>query len=574
MLNLSQRYLVTTPIITSLALLGNSVTVKSVSANELNATESTIQQINQYNKNQPMEQLNSVNQLRDVYPTDWAYQALRSLVERYECLVGYPDRTYRGNRATSRYEFASGLNSCVKKIESLIALSGAVIREDLEILKRLMKEFENELAMLGARVDNLEGRVAFLEDHQFSTTTKLKGEVIMAFVAVGDAEVKEDQRYRGLSSEDDAEDSDIQSTLSDRVRLTLDSSFTGKDLLRVRLAAGNIPDLGKAIGTDMARLNFQQNTDNDVILDRAYYKAPLADFATFWVGTAVPPQDIYDTVNPFLGQDAEGALARVNRYNPFIYRQPGDTGIGLKFDVTDWFDITASYLAANGSDPSSGNGLFNGTYSTGVQFGFNPFDGLDLAVAYMHSYFAEGESNLTGSTGSNFTSTVSRQISEEFLNPDGSRKGGFRGARDPFSGAATSSENVGLQASWMIGDFMNIAGWVGWSFAKGHSHDSTGMNRKGDNADLFTWNINFSFLDLLKEGAILSIAGGQIPRVTNVDGTFGRDRQQPWIVEGQYKFPLNDNISITPGLYAIFRGNSNIEGENAIVGLIRTVFKF
>ena len=45
-----------------------------------------------------LAQINSVSSLSDVQ-TDWAYEALRSLVERYGCIVGYPDQTYRGNRA-------------------------------------------------------------------------------------------------------------------------------------------------------------------------------------------------------------------------------------------------------------------------------------------------------------------------------------------------------------------------------------------------------------------------------------------------------------------------------------------
>jgi len=61
---------------------------------------------------EPFAQVNSVSQLSDVKPTDWAFQALQSLVERYGCIAGYPDGTYRGNRAMTRYEFAAGLNSC------------------------------------------------------------------------------------------------------------------------------------------------------------------------------------------------------------------------------------------------------------------------------------------------------------------------------------------------------------------------------------------------------------------------------------------------------------------------------
>ena len=42
-------------------------------------------------------------------------------------------------------------------------------------LRRLLKEFETELAILKGRVDGLEARVGELEATQFSTTTKLKG---------------------------------------------------------------------------------------------------------------------------------------------------------------------------------------------------------------------------------------------------------------------------------------------------------------------------------------------------------------------------------------------------------------
>ncbi|NES87212.1 MAG: S-layer homology domain-containing protein, partial [Moorea sp. SIO2B7] len=56
-----------------------------------------------------MEQVNKVYQLRDVQPTDWAFEALRNLVERYGCIAGYPNGTFRGNRALSRSEFAAGL---------------------------------------------------------------------------------------------------------------------------------------------------------------------------------------------------------------------------------------------------------------------------------------------------------------------------------------------------------------------------------------------------------------------------------------------------------------------------------
>jgi hypothetical protein len=145
------------------------------------STSDMLQQIESYStEGSTRAQFTGASKFSDVSPGDWAFQALDDLVRRYDCLKGYPNGTYRGNRALTRYEFAAGLNACLQQIERLIAETTAdfVTREELETLRRLMQEFEAELATLGTRVDNLEGRVAFLEDNQFSTTTKLVGEVI------------------------------------------------------------------------------------------------------------------------------------------------------------------------------------------------------------------------------------------------------------------------------------------------------------------------------------------------------------------------------------------------------------
>ena len=90
-----------------------------------------------------MAQVTSVSQFSDVQPTDWAFQALQSLVERYGCIAGYPNGTYRGNRAMTRYEFAAGLNACLDRVNELIAAAtrDLLTREDLITLQRLQSEF-------------------------------------------------------------------------------------------------------------------------------------------------------------------------------------------------------------------------------------------------------------------------------------------------------------------------------------------------------------------------------------------------------------------------------------------------
>ena len=119
-----------------------------------------------------LDQVTSVTQFSDVVPTDWAYQALANLVETYGCVAGYPNGTFRGNRAMTRYEAAALLNACLDRIT-----------EVTDELRRLLKEFETELAILKGRVDGLEARVGELEATQFSTTTKLKGQATWVFGA-------------------------------------------------------------------------------------------------------------------------------------------------------------------------------------------------------------------------------------------------------------------------------------------------------------------------------------------------------------------------------------------------------
>ena len=62
------------------------------------------------------EQVTSISQFSDVKPTDWAYQALSNLVDRYGCVAGYPSGTFKGGQAMTRYEAAALLNACLDRV--------------------------------------------------------------------------------------------------------------------------------------------------------------------------------------------------------------------------------------------------------------------------------------------------------------------------------------------------------------------------------------------------------------------------------------------------------------------------
>uniref|UniRef100_UPI0039A66C7C iron uptake porin n=1 Tax=Nostoc piscinale TaxID=224012 RepID=UPI0039A66C7C len=212
-------------------LAASLLAANSALAGEANEQITTVAQLTQ--QNDSMGQVTSVSQFSDVQPTDWAFQALQSLVERYGCIAGYPNGTYRGNRALTRYEFAAGLNACLDRVNELIATatSDLVTKEDLATLQRLQEEFSAELATLRGRVDALEARTSELEANQFSTTTKLVGEAIFALAApFGDERAVTNGLGNGAPI-----DSNV--IFANRVRLNLYSSFTGSDRLQIRLQA-------------------------------------------------------------------------------------------------------------------------------------------------------------------------------------------------------------------------------------------------------------------------------------------------------------------------------------------------
>lgn len=506
----------------SLSVVGSALLTNSMAMAQ---TESVVS-----NDLSSISQVTEVNQLRDIAPTDWAYEALRSLVDRYGCITGYPNQTYRGDQALSRYEFAAGLNACLNQIERLVASSESVVREDLELINRLTQEFATELATIGTRIDDLEGRTAFLEDNQFSTTTKLKGEAIFAVVdTFGD----------GLGTNDN---DPTQTTFSDRIRLNLDSSFYGKDRLRVRLEAGNIARLDRATGFDNTRLGFDANNGNNIRITDAYYRFPLAqDRVLAFVGaSSLDTDDILAVLNPALSSSGSGALSRFSRRNPIILRGVEGSGIGAKIKITDRVTLSGLYLTDDASDPDRGEGLFNGSFSTGGQLQFTPSDRLDLAFSYVYEYQTANDVNLTGSTGSNL-------------------------AQAPFGEVTTRTHQLGLDAVWELRENIKIAGWAGGSFA----NEAIG----NDKAIIYTAAINLAFLDLGKEGAVLGISGGIPPSLVKNEGG-AEDRDPSYLLEVLYKLPMNNNIALTPGAYIIFNPDGDRDNETQVVGVLRTTFKF
>ena len=477
-----------------------------------------------------MSQVTSVSQLSDVRPTDWAFQALQSLVERYSCIVGYPDGTYRGNRALTRYEFAAGVNACLDKITELIGSTGNLVtRDDLAILQRLQEEFAAELATLRGRVDGLEARTAELEANQFSTTTKLAGEAIFA---VSDTFVGD-----GIDFDDDQDDT--VTNLGYRVRLNFNTSFTGRDLLRTRLQALNVPNYGTATGTNMARLAFDGNDNSQFTLDELYYRFPIGGATVFVGPKGLDLDEIADVVTPF-NSTGTGAISRFGVRNPAVFRGPQGAGASLTFNLGS-LRATAGYLAGDSDapNPAEGRGVFNGSFSALGQIGFfsRPFD---LAFTYTHKYNRTGDVGIMGGTGSSL-------------------------ANRPFGQATTQADNYGVQVNFKPSSRFQIGGWYGYTKAEQ-------LRGGGNDATIQNGAITLALADFGRQGNLLGFVFGVPPKVTESD--VARNRNTSYHLEGFYRFQVNDFISVTPGVYVIMNPEHDDRNDDIWVGLLRTTFSF
>lgn len=527
-------------------------------------------------------QVTSVSQLSDVQATDWAYQALQSLVERYGCIAGYPNGTFRGNRAATRYELAAALNACLDQISDRFAT-----KEDLEAVKALQEEFKAELATLKGRADSLEARAAVLEAQQFSTTTKLVGEAIFQGVQIGGGNSPVPSTF----AQGDLGRKGDNFTFNYRATLSFLTSFTGKDLLITSLQQGNfqtfeskstafgirqdtsVGGFSGLLGTEVA-----QASEDNVGLFYLGYRFPfLKDRGTFYA-TAVGGElsDFVDTLNPNLDSAGQGALSAFGLRNP-IYRQlsalgdtPGvtngsafsGTGAGFNFKFNDQLSFGGGYLApgtfaadSSSSGAGSGAGLFGGDYAAIAQLTYKPLQNLGFGLTYIRSYTSSAPNIAIGGR----TGTIRANL--------------------PFGNDPTSAHSAGLQFNWEASPRFALSGWVGASFVTAEGDGiqfQSGFPTApdGSTGTILNFALAATFPDLFGKGNMGALIVGAEPSLIDSSIPGYRDSELPFHVEALYRFRVNDFISITPGVIAVINPEGNGGNDPVIVGTVRTTFSF
>ena len=495
------------------------------------------------------QNVTSVSQLSDVRPTDWAFTALQSLVERYGCIAGYPDRTFRGKQSTSRYEFAAGLNACLDKINEIIAvgLADKVGKEDLATLQKLQTEFAAELVTLRGRVDALDTKTAKLEAQQFSTTTKLEGQVITAVSASGSGS----DFLLTPSGTLTTNSGKANPTVISRVRLNFNTSFTGEDLLLTRLEVGNSGtnlnnSLDNAGDVFLGFTGFNNSSKFDysgvgptVTLNRLRYDFPIGKNIQASIGAVMSLNDHIDQ-NSFANDESVDFASGLFINNPLILPVNDGAGGAISWSLGDTFTLRAGYVAANAASPIANVLAPNGITNQGLSG--DPYQGT---------------------------------VELEFAPKNSDEEKPFA-VRLQYTRAAVNNLDYntgGVNIEWALNRAIAVFGRYGFGNISNRGTAialalPTYTTSTDGSINPQTWSAGLAFPDLFKEGAMAAIAIGQ----PFVESKVGNATQTN--VELFYRFPFSSNISITPDLQFIFNPNNNSGNSTITVGTLRTVFSF
>lgn len=519
-------------------------TAQNQQANQqVTSVNGVLQQVEEYNpiyqslqESEPLEKVNSVLDLTDVSPRDWAYSALESLAERYNCLLAYRNRAYRGDRAMTRYEFAASLDACLTVIQQQIAAKKSdITRDDLEKVKRLQTEFATELGQLQSRIDNLEARTAELEANKVSqSVTVFGGEAIFGLATAfgGDPPGK----------------GDAQTVLHSLVRLQTVSTFTGKDRLRVEMAAGNFDDLGFAnpqvLNTAPALLSYQADTDQNIQLSMVEYRRALGDrFVVTFRPVGFSLATVLTANSPYF-DNGRGAISRFGEANPVFKIGNLDAGVGFDWLISQRFRLQMAYGTQGTGNPLKGFGNADSN-ALGLQFLLLPFDRVVTGLTFVYGYSADGRLNT-------FTGSAIADAS------------GFINQRSRIYAASGTLQ-------WRVLDDLTFSTWGGI------------VGTHGMETDAFAVSTNYMFALGLsdtfgRDGDLLAVMFGQPPKLVEYDdfdvSSGLADDASSYHIEAFYRFKINDKLTITPGFFMV-TNPGNIENNNNIyVGALRTTYRF
>ncbi len=502
-----------------------------------------------------VSQVSSVSELTDVDPSSWAFQALKSLVERYGCVEGYPSKKYLGNRPLSRYELAAGLSACLDKVgEHIAAATDSLTRqEDLATVQRMQEEFKTELSTLRGQTDVLEAKTRELEQRSFSPNVRLTGTALFAATGggAGDTVTKLNEDSVGAFGdavgaggveEDEVDGKAANATVVSRTRLGFTSVFPDGDFLFILLSASSGTTSADVFG-GAGGLAYSGETTNGLgspEIDRLVYSGRIGDNFRYFIGPALEAFDYVDK-NSFAGEEGSRDFSSsVFVNNPLLFTVGEAPGASFTYDFANNLIFRVVYSAAEG----------------GQSFGF-------------------GSGGLTGGGTQLFTElevrpSESTAIRLQYSNATEQNK--VFGARLPGESILNAHRDAfGVNAEWLITPALGIFGRYGTASITVASNTDSYSPLQAN-----TFQVGIALPDLFAPGNTLSLAVGQPARVTS-----GTRNDLSLVPSGNetdfelyYKFLLDNGITLTPDLQVISQPNNIANNPTLVIGALRVVYPF
>ncbi len=478
----------------------------------------------------------TISDFSDVRPSDWAYQALQSLLERHGCVSGSAVGTLNGSAAITRFEAAALLDSCLGQSH-----------ETNEQLNALRREWAQELAVLQGRIDRLEALTGTLEATGFSPTTRMNmlTRSVLGAVQYGGNQINAANNTWGQGK--DSLPLRNAFTFNYDIMLILDTTTTGKDLLRTILRMANFGYSAFGVAeknnlrnpAPLTQLDegFEDPTEgNKAGINRLFYRTALNNYITIAAGPRIRQNDALPVW-------------------PTIYARPGGE---LLLKILTQAGSTSAYSLLLG--PGAGLILKNNSKNTGWSAGVN----------YIATNGDKGNSSVGGMGTAGSAATAMAQLSytgqrwnvslAAAQNGAGVRQDGtsyWRTLQPQLSPSLTN--NGATQTLSLAGYWQPLKPGLIPTISAGYGYNQSNLNNSPvmvsgqplQNLQSAGWMAGFTWDNAFENGNQIGFAAGQPTFVTAVNGQAANDGN--YVFELYYKIQATNYLLVTPTLFYLSR---------------------
>lgn len=314
-----------------------------------------------------------------------------------------------------------------------------------------------------------------------------------------------------------------------RLRLNIDTSFFGRDRLRLRLQSRTIPELEDITGSSLTNLAFDGDSQGVLEVSDLWYRFPLSrstDLSITAIGGSL--RDNVPVVNPLFYGSSRGSISVFGSEDPIIRSRSG-AALGLSTDITPQLNLSAAVVSSGANE--SDYGIFGDRNAAILQATYASGSRLRAALSFTRS-------NNDGSLGSEFVDSET-----------------------------VVGSTVAAEVFYRVVDGLALG--LRGGLTQAQALDLPGKPQKR----ISSYALTVGFPDLFGRGNLLGLVVGRPPAVMENSETLVFNNQSGHL-ELFYRYTVSDQLSITPGVMRV-RSPDDFGGSNIYwIGALRMTFRF